>query len=109
MGMGRSDNRLDVKDRECGQASILAVLPIEAWKQSGQTKQAYCSEPSLSRASFQRGCGFLLKEIPAQLSFIPVWMPTLAAPCHAVELTLTLRTGAFCTLKALRFLLGFRG
>lgn len=61
---------------------------IEAWRRSGQSKQGYCRKHGLNRGSFQRWCGRLSKETPAQASFIPVRLPAVAGSSHAVELTL---------------------
>ena len=58
---------------------------VESWKQSGQSKQAYCREQGLKPANLYRWCGRLLNE-ERKPRLIPVRLSADQHPGYSTEL-----------------------
>ena len=71
---------------------------MEGWRDSGQSKQAYCREHGLKPANLYRWCAKLGDGQRQGPRFIPVQLPRLAGNGYAMELVLSggrvLRIGA---------------
>ena len=71
---------------------------VEGWKDSGQSKQAYCRDHGLKPANLYRWCAKLGEGQRQGPRFVPVQLPVLAGNGYAMELELSggrlLRIGA---------------